>query len=50
MELFGQSGNFVLINIVSGNIDFDLRDDNPAPCENIWVGNSSTAPTDGECI
>ncbi|AWF80426.1 hypothetical protein BTJ40_06155 [Microbulbifer sp. A4B17] len=45
-----QSGNVVVSNDVFSNIDFDLQDNNSAPCLNSWVGNSSTATTDGDCI
>ncbi|WP_444927056.1 right-handed parallel beta-helix repeat-containing protein [Microbulbifer sp. TRSA002] len=50
MELFGQTGNNIVGNTVSGNVDFDLQDDNSAPCENNWIGNSPDATTSGECV
>ncbi|WHI49133.1 NosD domain-containing protein [Microbulbifer sp. VAAF005] len=50
MELFGQTGNSIVGNTVSGNEDFDLQDDNSEPCENSWIGNTPDATTSGECV
>ncbi|AWF80327.1 hypothetical protein BTJ40_05605 [Microbulbifer sp. A4B17] len=41
MDLFGQQGNFILGNTVTGNQNFDLLDLNINACDgsNVWVGN-----------
>jgi parallel beta-helix repeat protein len=47
----GSTGNHLMRNTESGNVGFDLRDDNPGCDDNRWKHNSfSTSSSDSGCI